>query len=90
MTIDEFLAMAGIPNTGSGEYVSAGTAESLPAVMNAANEVAVERFRKSEIKFTGIWNIIEKVMSYHKRLDRPSLDAILSADKWARETAVSI
>ena len=35
MTIDEFLAMAGIPNTGSGEYVSAGTAESLPAVMNA-------------------------------------------------------
>lgn len=35
MTIDEFLAMAGIPNTGSGEYVSTGTAESLPAVMNA-------------------------------------------------------
>ncbi|KGT88300.1 HK97 family phage portal protein [Erwinia typographi] len=35
MTIDEFLSMAGIPNTGSGEYVSAGTAESLPAVMNA-------------------------------------------------------
>ncbi|VTT26701.1 phage portal protein, HK97 family [Klebsiella pneumoniae] len=35
MTIDDFLAMAGIPNTGSGEYVSAGTAESLPAVMNA-------------------------------------------------------
>ncbi|MCU5776335.1 phage portal protein [Erwiniaceae bacterium BAC15a-03b] len=35
MTIDDFLAMAGIPNTGSGEYVSSGTAESLPAVMNA-------------------------------------------------------
>ncbi|KFC91072.1 MAG: phage portal protein [Hafnia alvei] len=35
MTIDEFMALAGIPNTGSGEYVSAGTAESLPAVMNA-------------------------------------------------------
>ncbi|HCE46569.1 MAG TPA: 1-deoxy-D-xylulose-5-phosphate reductoisomerase [Lentisphaeria bacterium] len=62
----------------------------LPTVMNAANEVAVERFSKSEIRFTDIWNIIEKVMSYHKRLDRPSLDAILSADKWARETAVSI
>ncbi len=61
----------------------------LPAVMNAANEVAVERFRKSEIKFTDIWNIIEKVMSYHKKLDRPSLDAILSADKWARERAAS-
>lgn len=35
MTFDDFLAMAGIPNTGSGEYVSSGTAESLPAVMNA-------------------------------------------------------
>ena len=35
MTIDEFMAMAGVPNTGSGEFVSPGTAESLPAVMNA-------------------------------------------------------
>ena len=40
MTIDEFLAMAGIPNTGSGEYVSAGTAESLPAVMNAVSVIS--------------------------------------------------
>ncbi|MDK9420833.1 phage portal protein [Pectobacterium carotovorum] len=35
MTIDELMAWAGVPNTGSGEFVSAGTAESLPAVMNA-------------------------------------------------------
>ncbi len=62
----------------------------MPAVMNAANEIAVERFRKAEIKFTDIWNIIEKTMSYHKRLDRPSLDAILSADKWARQMASSM
>ncbi|MBU9823913.1 phage portal protein [Rahnella perminowiae] len=40
MTIDEFMAMAGIPNTGSGEYVSAGTAESLPAVMNAVSVIS--------------------------------------------------
>jgi HK97 family phage portal protein len=40
MTIDEFMAMAGIPNTGSGEYVSAGTAESLPAVMNAISVIS--------------------------------------------------
>ena len=40
MTIDEWLAMAGIPNTGSGEYVSAGTAESLPAVMNAVSVIS--------------------------------------------------
>ena len=62
----------------------------LPAVMNAANEIAVERFRKSEIRFTDIWGIIEKVMSSHARLDRPSLDAILSADKWARTAAASV
>ncbi|ECI4531673.1 phage portal protein [Salmonella enterica subsp. diarizonae] len=35
LAIDDFLQMAGVPNTKSGEYVSAGTAESLPAVMNA-------------------------------------------------------
>jgi|SRR5476649_875939 len=35
MTVDDFLAMAGIPNTGSGEYVSPSTAEALPAVLNA-------------------------------------------------------
>lgn len=40
MTIDEWLAMAGIPNTGSGEHVSAGTAESLPAVMNAVSVIS--------------------------------------------------
>lgn len=56
----------------------------MPAVMNAANEVAVERFRKGEIPFTGIWEIIENAMSSHNPLDRPELDAILSADKEAR------
>lgn len=40
MTIDDFMRLAGIPNTGSGEYVSAGTAESLPAVMNAISVIS--------------------------------------------------
>lgn len=40
LTIDEFVQLAGIPNTGSGEYVSAGTAESLPAVMNAISVIS--------------------------------------------------
>ena len=35
-----FWALSGVPNTGSGEYVSAGTAESLPAVMNAVSVIA--------------------------------------------------
>jgi len=62
----------------------------LPAVMNAANEIAVERFKNGEISFTSIWKIIEKTMSLHNSLDRPPLDAILNADKEARLTAASI
>ncbi|MBN1864964.1 MAG: 1-deoxy-D-xylulose-5-phosphate reductoisomerase [Victivallales bacterium] len=59
----------------------------MPAVMNAANEVAVERFCSKDIPFTGIWRTIETVMSSHKPLDRPGLDAILCADKEARKIA---
>lgn len=62
----------------------------LPAVMNAADEIAVKRFSRREIRFTDIWNIIEKVMSSHIILDHPSLDAILSADKWAKKMAESL
>jgi 1-deoxy-D-xylulose-5-phosphate reductoisomerase len=62
----------------------------MPAVLNAANEVAVERFRRGEIAFTEIWDLIENAMSQHKTLERPSLDAILNADSWARDTASSI
>ncbi len=40
ITLDEFMQMAGVPNTGSGEHVSAGTAESLPAVMNAVTVIS--------------------------------------------------
>lgn len=40
MTLDEFMALAGTSNTGAGEYVSSGTAESLPAVMNAVTVIS--------------------------------------------------
>lgn len=63
---------------------------SMPAVMNAANEIAVERFRRGELKLTGIWTVIERTMARHQTLERPPLDAILKADVWARETAASI
>ena len=62
----------------------------MPAVMNAANEVAVARFSRSDIGFTDIWRIIEKVMSMQQVLEQPALDAILSVDKWARDTALTI
>lgn len=59
----------------------------LPAVLNAANEVAVARFLSGDILFTDIWKLVGDVMSCHEVLPARSLDIILSADKWAREEA---
>ncbi|MEM4248085.1 MAG: 1-deoxy-D-xylulose-5-phosphate reductoisomerase [Candidatus Nanoarchaeia archaeon] len=62
----------------------------LPAVMNAANEIAFERFKKGEISFTQIWDIIENTMNVHEPLDAPKLNAILKADLWARSFASNL
>lgn len=59
----------------------------LPGVMNAANEVAVERFRRGEIPFPAIWTIIEKTMASHKTQPQSDLAAIRAADAWARQYA---
>ena len=59
----------------------------LPAVMNAANEVAVERFRKGEIAFPQIWAIIDKVMKLHKTEKQKDIQTVLQADAWARKAA---
>ncbi|NJK91658.1 MAG: 1-deoxy-D-xylulose-5-phosphate reductoisomerase, partial [Blastochloris sp.] len=59
----------------------------LPAVMNAANEVVVERFLQEKTSFPSIWQTVEKVMSRHENIASPDLDAILRADAWARREA---
>ncbi|MDX1680438.1 MAG: 1-deoxy-D-xylulose-5-phosphate reductoisomerase [Akkermansiaceae bacterium] len=64
--------------------LSGGT---LPAVYNAANEVAVEAFRASRIPFPGIWACVREVMEQHQPLEQPSLEAILDADEQARLAA---
>ena len=61
---------------------------SLPAVMNAANEVAVAAFLDEKIRFLDIFHIIEAVMGGHRRIDNPDLSGIIEADKEARETAL--
>ncbi len=61
-----------------------------PAVLNAANEIAVQQFLNKEIKFTDIPKIIKKVMGTHKIIENPTLDEILKADTWAREKARNI
>lgn len=62
----------------------------MPAVMNAANEVAVEKFSKGEIAFPEIWAIIEKVMKLHKTEKQKDIETVLRADAWARKTAKEI
>lgn len=62
----------------------------MPAVMNAANEVAVEKFSKGKIAFPQIWAIIEKVMKLHKTEKQKDIETVLRADAWARKTAEEI
>jgi 1-deoxy-D-xylulose-5-phosphate reductoisomerase len=67
----------------------------MPAVFNAANEVAVARFVSGKIKFTQIFEMVERVMGSHRAarpdgeswVASPSLDVILGADLWARKEA---
>jgi 1-deoxy-D-xylulose-5-phosphate reductoisomerase len=63
------------------------TGGTLPAVMNAANEVAVAAFLDRKVRFPSIWQIVEEVMNRHASIAHPDLDAILQADQWARAEA---
>lgn len=60
---------------------------SMPAVFNAANEVAVDAFINKKIKFLSIELIIEKTINAHTIIMDPSLEEVLEADKWARQYA---
>jgi 1-deoxy-D-xylulose-5-phosphate reductoisomerase len=63
------------------------TGGTLPAVMNAANEIAVAAFLDRRVRFPDIWQIVEEVMNRHTPVAHPDLDAILEADQWARAEA---
>src|SRR5881396_9050 len=63
------------------------TGGTLPAVMNAANEVAVAAFLDRRLRFPDIWHVVEEVMNRHTAIAHPNLDAILEADRWARREA---
>lgn len=59
----------------------------MPAVLNAANEVAVEAFVQRRITFPEIARIVQVTMDRHQVKAHPGLDAILEADAWARKEA---
>ncbi len=63
------------------------TGGTLPAVLNAANEVAVSAFLAHRIEFTKIPTLIRTVMDAHPAASDPTLDHIIEADRWAREKA---
>jgi 1-deoxy-D-xylulose-5-phosphate reductoisomerase len=63
------------------------TGGTMPAVMNAANEIAVAAFLGQRMRFPDIWRVVEDVMNRHTAVANPNLDAILEADQWARNEA---
>src|SRR5438270_14062141 len=61
----------------------------LPAVLNAANEMAVEAFVNRRISFPEITQTVQRTMDAHDVVSHPTLDQILAADAWARQSALS-
>jgi 1-deoxy-D-xylulose-5-phosphate reductoisomerase len=61
----------------------------LPAVFNAANEVAVDAFIAGAIRFPDIWRVVGEAMHAHEVAAASSLEAVIAADGWAREAANS-
>ena len=59
----------------------------MPAVYNAANEIAVRRFLSGELSFLDIEACVESVLSRHRPIPDPDLETVLEADAWAREEA---
>ena len=61
------------------------TGGTMPAVLNAANEIAVEAFLGGQITFPRIWSLVEDAMNRSDNFARPSLDDIIHADGQARD-----
>ena len=59
----------------------------LPAVLNAANEVAVDAFLDNRLPFMGIYPIIDQTLNHHSGVYGADLGQLIEADRWARETA---
>ena len=61
-----------------------------PAVLSAADEIAVELFLKEKIAFTDIPRLVGKTLETHVPLSQPGLEDILDADLWARDFAANL
>lgn len=68
-------------------FEAARTGGTMPCVLNAANEICVDRFIAGALSFSSIPRCVEKVMARHAAVGNPRCADILSADRWAREEA---
>lgn len=68
-------------------YQAIETGGTAPAVLNAANEIAVAAYLEERIGFLQIPEVLGEILSRHRRQDASDLDTVLSADEWAREEA---
>lgn len=66
-------------------YYAGKCSGTMPAVLNASNEVAVNAFLNKKILFTDIVKIVEKTMEQHNNIINPDIDCILDTDKNTRE-----
>lgn len=70
-------------------YDALAVGGTMPAVLNAANEVAVELFLAGRIGFLEISELVRRTMDAHRVVYRPRVEEILAADAWAREQALA-
>ena len=68
-------------------YQAIKTGGTAPAVLNAANEIAVAAYLEERIGFLQIPEILGETLSRHDRQDANNLDTVLDSDQWAREEA---
>jgi 1-deoxy-D-xylulose-5-phosphate reductoisomerase len=71
-------------------YAALREGGTLPVVLNAANEVAVEAFLSGHLSFTGIPTVIERAMAAHRTEGDASLPVVREVDRWARAYASSV
>jgi 1-deoxy-D-xylulose-5-phosphate reductoisomerase len=68
-------------------YQAAESGGTVPAVLNAANEVAVNAYLEEQIGFLQIPEILAETMARHERQEATDLETVLAADSWARDEA---
>jgi 1-deoxy-D-xylulose-5-phosphate reductoisomerase len=71
-------------------YRSIEIGETMPAILNAANEIAVNAFLEGSLKFTDVPLLLQRVMEEHEVKSVHTIEDILRADQWARERSKAI